>query len=96
MEMISIVINNCNYKLHSGSFCVSPHDRVLCVVVAGGIPGPIAFGSVIDHSCMLWQEQCGDQGSCYLYHNSAMSKYSLIAGLTYKVPAPGTGFTDVI
>ncbi|XP_064812388.1 solute carrier organic anion transporter family member 4A1-like [Oncorhynchus masou masou] len=51
----------------------------------GGIPGPIAFGSVIDISCLLWQEQCGEQGSCYLYQNSAMSRYTLIAGIIYKV-----------
>ncbi|KAM6982924.1 LOW QUALITY PROTEIN: solute carrier organic anion transporter family member 4A1 [Tautogolabrus adspersus] len=51
----------------------------------GGIPGPIAFGSVIDLSCLLWQDQCGEQGSCYLYHNSSMSRYTLIAGIIYKV-----------
>ncbi|XP_035238954.1 solute carrier organic anion transporter family member 4A1 isoform X2 [Anguilla anguilla] len=62
----------------------------IVVRTLGGIPGPIAFGSVIDISCMLWQEECGEQGSCYLYHNSAMSHYSLIAGLIYK--ALGTVF----
>ncbi|XP_036447883.1 solute carrier organic anion transporter family member 4A1 [Colossoma macropomum] len=57
----------------------------IVVRTLGGIPGPIAFGSVIDISCLLWQEQCGEQGSCYLYHNSAMSQYTLIAGIIYKV-----------
>ncbi|XP_064420624.1 solute carrier organic anion transporter family member 4A1 [Latimeria chalumnae] len=56
----------------------------IVVRTLGGIPGPIAFGSVIDISCLLWQDQCGDQGSCYLYQNSAMSWYTLIAGLVYK------------
>lgn len=51
----------------------------------GGIPGPIAFGSMIDKSCLLWQDQCGEQGSCYVYQNSAMSRYTLVAGLVYKV-----------
>lgn len=55
----------------------------MCTI--GGIPGPIAFGSVIDISCLLWQDQCGEQGSCYLYQNSAMSRYTLIAGVIYKV-----------
>ncbi|MBN3287654.1 SO4A1 protein, partial [Polyodon spathula] len=54
----------------------------------GAIPGPIAFGSVIDNSCMLWQDQCGEQGSCYLYQNSTMGVYTLIAGVIYKVRAP--------
>ncbi|XP_069564504.1 solute carrier organic anion transporter family member 4A1 [Brachyistius frenatus] len=57
----------------------------IVVRTLGGIPGPIAFGSVIDISCLLWQDQCGEQGSCYLYHNSAMSQYTLVAGITYKV-----------
>lgn len=52
---------------------------------AGGIPGPIAFGWVIDKACLLWQTQCGQQGSCFVYQNSAMSQYLLIAGLAYKV-----------
>ncbi|XP_077470694.1 solute carrier organic anion transporter family member 4A1 isoform X2 [Stigmatopora argus] len=51
----------------------------------GGIPGPIAFGSMIDISCLLWQDQCGEQGSCYLYQNSAMSQYTLLVGVIYKV-----------
>ncbi|XP_061623780.1 solute carrier organic anion transporter family member 4A1 isoform X3 [Phyllopteryx taeniolatus] len=50
----------------------------------GGIPGPIAFGSMIDISCLLWQDQCGEQGSCYLYQNSAMSRYTLLSGVLYK------------
>ena len=52
---------------------------------AGSIPGPIAFGWVIDKACLLWQDQCGQQGSCFVYQNSAMSWYLLIAGLGYKV-----------
>lgn len=51
----------------------------------GGIPGPIAFGWVIDKACLLWQDQCGRQGSCFVYQNAAMSRYMLVAGLVYKV-----------
>ncbi|XP_062897306.1 solute carrier organic anion transporter family member 4A1 [Mobula hypostoma] len=56
----------------------------IVVRTLGAIPGPIAFGSVIDISCLLWQEQCSERGSCYIYQNSAMSNYLLIAGITYK------------
>lgn len=55
------------------------------IVRLGGIPGPIAFGSMIDKSCLLWQNQCGEQGSCYVYQNFAMSRYTLVVGLVYKV-----------
>lgn len=57
----------------------------------GGIPGPIAFGWVIDKACLLWQDQCGQQGSCLVYQNSAMSHYILIMGLLYKVSRPRGG-----
>ncbi|NXM74303.1 SO4A1 protein, partial [Serilophus lunatus] len=72
--------------------CVSDRQRSfalgiqwIVVRTLGGIPGPIVFGSMIDKSCLLWQDQCGEQGSCYVYQNSAMSRYTLIAGLVYKV-----------
>ncbi|XP_019609000.2 solute carrier organic anion transporter family member 4A1 [Rhinolophus sinicus] len=57
----------------------------IVVRTLGGIPGPIAFGWVIDKACLLWQDQCGRQGSCFVYQNTAMSWYMLIAGLVYKV-----------
>ncbi|XP_070657426.1 solute carrier organic anion transporter family member 4A1 isoform X4 [Bos indicus] len=57
----------------------------IVVRTLGSIPGPIAFGWVIDKACLLWQDQCGQQGSCFVYQNSAMSWYLLIAGLGYKV-----------
>ncbi|XP_072489447.1 solute carrier organic anion transporter family member 4A1 [Notamacropus eugenii] len=72
--------------------CVSDRQRSfalgiqwIVVRTLGGIPGPIAFGWVIDKACLLWQDQCGEQGSCYIYQNSAMSHYILIAGIVYKV-----------
>lgn len=52
---------------------------------AGGIPGPIAFGWVIDKACLLWQDVCGQHGFCFVYQNAAMSRYLLVAGLVYKV-----------
>lgn len=41
---------------------------------------------MIDTSCLLWQAQCGHQGSCSLYQNAAMSRHMLTAGVIYKVP----------
>ncbi|XP_068118988.1 solute carrier organic anion transporter family member 4A1 [Hyperolius riggenbachi] len=72
--------------------CVSDGQRSfalgiqwILVRTLGAIPGPIAFGSMIDISCLLWQNQSGEKGSCYMYQNSAMSKYMLVAGLVFKV-----------
>lgn len=57
----------------------------ILVRTLGAIPGPIVFGSLVDKSCLLWQEKCWEQGSCYLYKNSDMSKHTLVAGLIFKV-----------
>uniref|UniRef100_A0A8C0XLE5 Solute carrier organic anion transporter family member n=1 Tax=Castor canadensis TaxID=51338 RepID=A0A8C0XLE5_CASCN len=57
----------------------------ILVRTLGSIPGPIAFGWVIDKACLLWQDQCGQQGSCFVYQNTAMSQYMLTAGLIYKM-----------
>lgn len=40
---------------------------------------------MIDMSCLLWQDQCGQQGSCSLYQNAAMSRYMLMAAIVFKV-----------
>lgn len=62
-----------------------PQPFMCCCVLTGSIPGPIAFGSMIDMSCLLWQDQCGQQGSCSLYQNAAMSRYMLMAAIVFKV-----------
>lgn len=60
----------------------------MSLLPAGSVPGPIAFGWVIDKACLLWQDQCSQPGSCFVYQNSAMSRYMLIVGLLYKVGQP--------
>ena len=31
------------------------------------LPSPIIFGSIIDNTCLLWQEECGETTNCLLY-----------------------------
>ena len=33
------------------------------------------FGVLFDQSCALWQEECGHQGNCWLYHSDKLSTY---------------------
>ena len=35
----------------------------------GAIPGPIAFGAVIDSGCVYWQYECNRRGNCWVYDN---------------------------
>ncbi|XP_033640416.1 solute carrier organic anion transporter family member 4A1-like [Asterias rubens] len=60
--------------------CVSHSQRALALGVqslmyraAGTVPGPIIFGSIIDRSCVLWENSCGDSRQCWLYDNTSMS-----------------------
>ena len=39
----------------------------------GSIPGPLIFGALFDASCVYWQEECGDRGNCWVYHNEDLS-----------------------
>lgn len=43
------------------------HTISLAIFVSAYIPTPIYFGAVIDTTCMLWQQDCGVQGSCWEY-----------------------------
>ena len=71
------------------------------ISVSGSIPGPILFGKLIDITCDLWQDHCGEQGSCFSYNNKQMSHnmlalvlsgkflssiFFLLALVLYKVP----------
>ena len=40
--------------------------------VFGSIPGPIAFGAVIDSGCVYWQYECNRRGNCWVYNNSIL------------------------
>ncbi|KAF6041058.1 SLCO4C1 [Bugula neritina] len=53
----------------------------------GSIPGPIIFGSMIDASCSLWDEECSVRGSCWVYNNFDMSLRLFILSVVLKVLA---------
>ncbi|XP_033727827.1 solute carrier organic anion transporter family member 4C1-like isoform X2 [Pecten maximus] len=55
------------------------------VRLMGTVPGPIMFGSVIDSSCLVWQEKCGENTSCWIYDNSQLSRNFFIILFSVKV-----------
>lgn len=58
------------------------------ISLAGTIPAPILFGTLIDKTCQLWQSTCqspdSSQGSCYFYDNGAMSLYIMLLAVVGK------------
>ena len=36
------------------------------------MPGPIIFGAMFDATCTLWQDKCGERGSCWMYDSDSI------------------------
>ncbi|XP_054753686.2 solute carrier organic anion transporter family member 4A1-like [Lytechinus pictus] len=51
----------------------------------GTVPGPVVFGAIIDKACLLWENSCDGQGTCWLYNNATFSKSMLIVAACIKV-----------
>lgn len=56
----------------------------IVVRLIGMIPAPMVFGSLMDLSCIFWEDNCGIRGSCRSYDNKLMSRYFLIVVLVGK------------
>ena len=39
----------------------------------GHVPAPFIFAAIFDSACYVWQENCGETGSCWIYDSSALS-----------------------
>lgn len=71
---------NCCYLLFVSTFrAVRDDERPLSLGVTsalgrllGTIPGPILGGLVFDSTCLLWQEEDGVRGNCWLHDNNAL------------------------
>ena len=50
----------------------------------GTVPGPILFGVVFDGACTVWQQDCGQQGSCWIYDNFLLGRNLLILSVGVK------------
>lgn len=49
------------------------------------MPGPVLFGFVLDHSCLLWQQQtCESTGTCLYFDNHQMSWFMLAVCVACK------------
>lgn len=47
----------------------------IVVRIFGTIPAPLVFGFLIDKTCILWEQDCYESGSCLVYDNNNMSRY---------------------
>jgi organic anion transporter 4A len=49
--------------------------------VLGSVPGPLILGALFDAACILWQEECGVRGNCWVYDNAQLSYNMISLGL---------------
>ncbi|XP_078576841.1 uncharacterized protein LOC144862330 [Branchiostoma floridae x Branchiostoma japonicum] len=79
--------------------CVPESQRSLALGVQtiilrflGSIPGPIVFGKIIDSTCLVWQEKCGERGSCWIYDKESMAyKFLMVALIWQAISLVGFG-----
>ncbi len=50
-------------------------DTDCTTLFTGFTPGPLIFGTILDKACILWQDSCGQQGSCLYYSGHKTSQY---------------------
>ncbi|CAG2187542.1 SLCO4A [Mytilus edulis] len=51
----------------------------------GTTPGPIFLGAIIDSSCDVWQDTCGEQGSCWIYNKTDLGLRIMVWWICLKV-----------
>ena len=56
----------------------------LVVRLVGTTPGPLIFAAAFDGSCLLWQEQCGQRGSCFYYDTEQLAYYIMGISILIK------------
>ncbi|XP_077487686.1 solute carrier organic anion transporter family member 74D-like [Amblyomma americanum] len=77
--------------------CIEPRDKSLCLLTMSAlmnafafIPYPLIYGALTDASCIVWEDRCGDRGSCWLYDLKKL-RY-LIHGVTTGLLVTGCVF----
>ncbi|UXI21249.1 putative 14-3-3 protein [Sarcoptes scabiei] len=67
--------------------CVEPRDKAMALGflsfatgLFGNVPCPIIYGSIVDSTCLFWEESCGKRGACRLYDSDRFRQ--LFHGIT--------------
>ena len=47
--------------------------------------GPIVYGALTDSACSIWQTECGEQTSCWVYDNFTVRRNYFIVAVVFKV-----------
>lgn len=72
MNVLVLLLFRC---VHSEQRSFALGIQWIVVRLLGTIPAPMIFGSLIDDSCILWQESCNEAGACLVYDNMSLSRF---------------------
>ena len=61
------------------------HTFIIPYSITGLPLGPVIVGAIIDDTCTIWQEQCGERGSCWTYDNGRLARNLTITAVSLKV-----------
>ncbi len=61
--------------------CIDVEDKSLSMAfnvvfmsLLAMLPSPMVYGTLIDSTCILWQEECGETANCLLYDTVSLRK----------------------
>lgn len=81
--------------------CVDPSDKAFALGFAEGVlalfsflPYPLVYGSLVDSTCVVWEESCGQRGNCWVYDQHTFN-YSL-HGTTFILLMVGVALNFVV
>eukprot|EP00092_Neocalanus_flemingeri_P037475 GFUD01040807.1.p1 GENE.GFUD01040807.1~~GFUD01040807.1.p1 ORF type:complete len:723 (+),score=131.38 GFUD01040807.1:150-2318(+) len=81
--------------------CVEVQDKslsfafqVVFMSLFAMLPSPIIFGAIIDNTCLLWQEECGETTNCLLYDTDMLRHYLMLT--TAGIMALGVVFDMLV
>ena len=55
------------------------------VLITGQLISQLLFGVIFDHACQVWQDQCGEQGSCWIYDSKFLATGMLYLCIITKI-----------
>lgn len=73
--------------IHEDHRTFSMGVKWLVIRLLGTVPGPVIFGAVTDTACLIWQDECGEPSSCWIYDNGVVSRNYFLIAVSMKVLA---------
>jgi len=72
--------------------CVDVKDKslsfamnIVSISLFAALPSPVIFGAIIDNTCILWQQECGETTNCLMYDADQLRLYFMLTTASIMV-----------